>query len=1087
MKSKNKSLFSRFLALMLAFVMTFTMMPATASAAGQSSSREGTGGGTEDPMHYEKTTTLGDDGTYTIRMETYATGTVTTSTNQKPTDIVLVLDVSGSMEEDDFPAGENYVKFSGSNSQAYNNRNNLYVLLDDGKTYAKVTVTRSGRFGNRVYTYHAEGMSDAQSSGSYEEVPKPYNGRLYTLSSQNIARIDALQDAANAFVDATAAKNAEIADPNMQHKISIVKFAGWKNDSIGNNMYRDGGYTYNYSQIVQGLTTVDSSAASSMKNTINNLQAAGATSADYGLQHASTVLGMSNGQIPDDGRNKVVIMFTDGEPNHERDFDDNVAAAAVNEAKDLKDAGVTVYTISVMEGSDPDDTSSDMNSYMNAVSSNYPDAEAGNDWWGNASWDYLTLGTGSNQGYYKVATNASELTDIFKEISNSVGSAAVDLTKESVVRDVLADGFAFPASWSIDTIKEHVSVATADYLGNGNFGEEKAFNEAVININDAKDTIDVSGFDYAANYVVDASADGDVKLNGKKLIITITGIEATDAAVTNAAVPTNKETSGIYEKADSEEAFRTFEVPTTMLTSKSYVLDFAKKVDLTSTDWRQNTVTTLDGDGMNAFASSENSLKETYGNVAQNGNTLAYEPKTTNWDGYDSFYVFGKTSDKDILAASANANGNVWSKVNVIPATSVYYEDDFGYTSEDRDATDIAEGYTTIKYDGNWSIDKEGQASGDTQSSENIVYGTDTSYDNNYGYSDGSATGASKAGAKATFTFTGTGLDIYTSTNSKSGLVLAQIKGQTHGKIYTAIIDNEFKSNGETGLYQIPTISFQNVVRDTYDVTLTVGSDTDGNSTYYLDAIRVYNPIEETDSTVSDAYEEAGEANSKTVELRKKLLDAEDLGTVDGMTEGVAYIDIPTDGDSDHSTADIAEYEERGPKNEVYIEPGKGIAFALAEATYEKVFLGIKAPEGQSSVDITAGNEELLDKAITSATDMYYEITPTDEGYVVIKNTGDNLISITKLRVTGVANTDTQDIELQVTPELMSYAASFSSLPYVDEVEEPDENTGDVDIENPEVPENPSDAEDGKTTIKDVIDSLWDSIWDGFSSWFSRW
>ena len=79
MKSKNKSPFSRFLALMLAFVMTFTMMPATASAAGQSSSREGTGGGTEDPMHYEKTTTLGDDGTYTIRMETYATGTVTTS------------------------------------------------------------------------------------------------------------------------------------------------------------------------------------------------------------------------------------------------------------------------------------------------------------------------------------------------------------------------------------------------------------------------------------------------------------------------------------------------------------------------------------------------------------------------------------------------------------------------------------------------------------------------------------------------------------------------------------------------------------------------------------------------------------------------------------------------------------------------------------------------------------------------------------------------------------------------------------------------------------------------------------------------
>ena len=1094
MKSKNKSPFSRFLALMLAFVMTFTMMPATASAAGQSSSREGTEGGTEDPMHYDKTVTLEDDGTYTIRMETYATGKVTTTKDQTPTDIVLVLDVSGSMDTKDFPSGENYVRFTRTtNERAWDSRDNLYVLLEDG-TYEKVTVSRnwqSSGWGYWRYTYSAEGMTTVTSDRDYGSIPSPYAGHLYTLSSQDISRMEALQNAANAFVDATAEQNSSIENADQKHRISIVKFAGeQERTTTGDDTYYDGGNRYNYSQIVRNLTVVDTQNAQSLKTSINNLKPDGSTAADKGLNRAEAAL-----QSSAEGRNKVVIMFTDGDPNYFSGFDTSVAAETINKAKDLKDDGVTVYTISVMDGANPNDTNGNMNKYMNAVSNNYPDAEAINKR-GSASWNDLALGTGSNQGYYKVADNASQLKDIFEEISNSVGSPSVDLTSAAVVRDVLADGFAFPSDWTEEMIKAHIQVAAADYLGNGQFGSEDTEDASLENINVAineeKDTIDVSGFDYENNYVVDASDDG-VELNGKKLVITITGIEATDAAITNAAVPTNKETSGIYETAKSEEAFRTFDVPTTMLTSKSYVLDFGKKVDLISSDWKQNTVTTLDGDGMNAFASSENSLKETYGNVAQNGNTLTYEPKTTNWDGYDSFYVFGKTSDEDILAASANANGNVWSKVNVIPATSVYYEDDFGYTSEDRDATDIAEGYTTIKYDGNWSIEKEGQASGDTQSSENIVYGTDTSYDNNYGYSDGSATGASKAGAKATFTFTGTGLDIYTSTNNESGLVLAQIKGQTHGKIYTAIIDNEFKSNGKTGLYQIPTISFQNVVRDTYDVTLTVGSDTDGNSTYYLDAIRVYNPIEETDSTVSDAYEEAGEANSKTVELRKKLLDAEDLGTVDGTTEGVAYIDIPTDGDSDHSTADIAEYEERGPKNEVYIEPGKGIAFALAEATYEKVFLGIKAPEGQSSVDITAGNETLLNKDITSATDMYYEIKPTDAGYVVIKNTGNKLISITKLRVTGVADTDTQDIELQVTPELMSYAASFASLPYVDEVENPDENTGDVTIENPEVPETetPSDTETGHNTVEDVItnvvNSLWNSIWNGFSSWFSRW
>lgn len=1087
MKSKNKSPFSRFLALMLAFVMTFTMMPATASAAGQSSSREGTGGGTEDPMHYEKTTTLGDDGTYTIRMETYATGTVTTSTNQKPTDIVLVLDVSGSMEEDDFPAGEDYVRFTGYNSQAYNN-DNLYVLLDDGETYAKVTVSRNWSEWERVYTYQADGMDRATSNGDWGNVPSPYNGRLYTLSSQNITRIDALQDAANAFVDATAAKNAEIADPNMQHKISIVKFAGWKNDSIGNDMYRDGGYTYNYSQIVQELTTVDSSAASSMKNTINNLQAAGATSADYGLEHASTVLGMNNGQIADDGRNKVVIMFTDGDPNHGNGFDGSVAAAAVNEAKDLKDAGVTVYTISVVEGSDPDNTTSDMNKYMNAVSSNYPDAEAGNDWWGNASWGKLTLGTGSNQGYYKVATNASELTDIFKEISNSVGSAAVDLTKESVVRDVLADGFAFPASWSIDTIKEHVSVATADYLGNGNFGEEKAFNEAVININDAKDTIDVSGFDYAANYVVDASADGDVKLNGKKLIITITGIEATDAAVTNAAVPTNKETSGIYESSESPEAFRTFKVPTTILTSKSYVLDFGKEVKLASSDWKQSSVMTLDSDGMNAFSTEDpaTALKETYGDVKtgeNSTNTLIYAPKTTNWNGYDSFYAFGKTSDEDILVASANANGNLWSKINVIPATSVYYEDDFGYTSSGSKE----DGYTTIEYKGDWETATSAGASEEAQSSENIVYGTDSTYNDDLQYSDGSAHYAG-LGATASFTFTGTGLEIYTTTNSESGRVIVQIKGQTTGKIYTAIVDNEFNSI-EGGLYQIPTVFFQDVERDTYDATVTVIGDGEGNNTYYLDAIRVYNPLNGNDPIVSDAYGEANEADAVSEEVRQTLIDASTVdGEITAPIDGTVYIDS-----LEESTSEIGTYVSNGPKNEVYLEAGKSIAFQIDTEYTGQALLGIKAPSGTaSSVDVTYGNDAKDNIPITSATDMYYVIHPTDDGRVVITNKGDALISITKLRLTGVA-AQGDGISLKSTPELMSYAASFTSLSYADNetVEDPDENTGDVDIENPQEPENPSDSETGHDTIKDtignVIDSLWDSIWNGFSSWFGRW
>lgn len=1099
MKSKNKSPFSRFLALMLAFVMTFTMMPATAGAAEQSSSREGTEGGTEDPMHYDKTVTLEDDGTYTIRMETYATGKVTTTKNQTPTDIVLVLDVSGSMDTKDFPSGENYVRFTRTtNEGAWYSRDNLYVLLEDG-TYEKVTVSRnwqSSGWGYWRYTYSAEGMTTVTSDRNNESIPSPYAGRLYTLSSQDISRMEALQNAANAFVDATAEQNSSIENADQKHRISIVKFAGeQERTTTGDDTYSDGGNRYNYSQIVRNLTVVDTQNARSLKTSINNLKPDGSTAADKGLNRAEAAL-----QSSAEGRNKVVIMFTDGEPNYFSGFDTSVAAKTINKAKDLKDDGVTVYTISVMDGANPNDTNGNMNKYMNAVSNNYPDAEAINRR-GNASWNDLALGTGSNQGYYKVADNASQLKDIFEEISNSVGSPSVDLTSAAVVRDVLADGFAFPSDWTEEMIKAHIQVAAADYLGNGQFGSEDTEDASLENINVAineeKDTIDVSGFDYENNYVVDASDDG-VELNGKKLVITITGIEATDAAITNAAVPTNKETSGIYEKADSEEAFRTFEVPTAMLTSKSYVLDFGKKVDLTSSDWKQNTVTTLDGDGMNAFTSSESGLKETYGNVAKNGNSaLTYEPKTTNWNGYDSFYVFGKSSDENVLAATANknGNGNVWSKINVIPATSVYYEDDFGYTSSGSKEN----GYTTIEYTGDWKTATSAGASDEPQSSDNVVYGTDSTYNDDLQYSDGSAHYAG-TGATASFTFTGTGLEIYTSTNSDSGRVIVQIKGQTNGKIYTAIVDNEFTSL-ESGLYQIPTVFFQDVERDTYDATVTVIGDGEGNDTYYLDAIRVYNPLNGEDPIVSAAYADANEADAVSEELRQYLIDA---STVTNEETGETEITEPIDGavyidNLRGSTSEIGEYVSNGPKNEVYLEAGKSVAFQIDTEYTGQVLLGIKAPSGTaSSVDVTYGNNEKDEIPITSATDMYYVIHPTDDGQVVITNTGNALISITKLRLTGVVAQE-NGISLKSTPELMSYAASFASLPYADNeaVENPDENTGNVDIENPEIPgdstnaDTPSDSTTGNSSIKDVItdvvNSLWNSIWNGFSSWFGRW
>ena len=135
------------------------------------------------------------------------------------------------------------------------------------------------------------------------------------------------------------------------------------------------------------------------------------------------------------------------------------------------------------------------------------------------------------------------------------------------------------------------------------------------------------------------------------------------------------------------------------------------------------------------------------------------------------------------------------------------------------------------------------------------------------------------------------------------------------------------------------------------------------------------------------------------------------------------------------------------------------------------------------------------DIAVNSATDMYYEITPDENGNVMIYNSGDAMIAVTKVRVTGVD--DPQNFALMTTSALMSYVESFDSLAYTEETIEPGTAEGDVDIDNPSVPEAPSEPDSGDSgnsghgtvidTIVETVNSLWDSIWNGFSSWLSRW
>lgn len=225
-------------------------------------------------------------------------------------------------------------------------------------------------------------------------------------------RIDALESAASSFIDAIAKQNEGIEGVDRQHKVAIVKFAGKTSNNIGNETYRDGGYTYNYTQVMKDLTDCSGGNVKALKHRIAQITPAGATRADNGLQLAE---GITSGRAD---AKKIVVFFTDGTPTKIDKFDPTVANAAVTAAKNMKDSKATVYTIGIFDGADPSAGIQDSgerkkeNKFMHAVSSNYPNATA---------WD--THGArAENSDYYKSATNADELKKVFDDISQAITS-----------------------------------------------------------------------------------------------------------------------------------------------------------------------------------------------------------------------------------------------------------------------------------------------------------------------------------------------------------------------------------------------------------------------------------------------------------------------------------------------------------------------------------------------------------------------------------------------------------------------------------------------------------------------------------------
>lgn len=451
-------------------------------------------------LETSKTVVKNADGSYTLRLEAYATGATYTTETSKPTDIVLVLDTSGSMGD--------YIPVASKDTVADLDPKyaDYYKWLALGGYAALDMRYQNGKWQYKTVSY------------SYPFYQWVDCGNSWTGNSAGIKKIDALKIAVDGFLNSTAQNGGD-------NRVALVTYAS-------------------------GATTVNdlTDNFTSVKGNVEKLTANGATYADAGMSNAKAIV---EGIPPERDSNKVVIMFTDGEPNHGSGFVPEVANAAIATSKDMKGKGVTVYTVGVMEGANNADTTSDFNRYMNYVSSNYPDAKSM-----DSSGEKYEHPDGGN--YYLTADNLKALEEIFKSISNEVGGASNStLDTSTVLKDIISDSFQFPDGADASSIAVYTANCTAINNGVPTFGADEASGLSASIAADGR-TITVSGFDYSANYVGQNTTTGELHNPGKKLVVEIP-IKVRTGFLGGNNVKTNGADSGVYDKDGS--VVESFPVP----------------------------------------------------------------------------------------------------------------------------------------------------------------------------------------------------------------------------------------------------------------------------------------------------------------------------------------------------------------------------------------------------------------------------------------------------------------------------------------------------------------------------------------------
>ena len=432
--------------------------------------------------------------------------------------------------------------------------------------------------------------------------------------------------------------------------------------------------------------------------------------------------------------------------------------------------------------------------------------------------------------------------------------------------------------------------------------------------------------------------------------------------------------------------------------SKTFVVDFGLPLKITPADFSAELT--------NATLNKVSVTDSAYATITTDAEKNVIYTLNKTIDGEDTITV---AYDGNITVDGKVQSGFVSYTVKVIPASTVYYEDSFATFNNGAGAA----------ADARWSTAGTEQTANqllEVLGDKKNLYGYDKAYENCTTFSMGSAhkvtvtadmaknwaNNADSAWPTATFTFKGTGFDVISLTDNDSGVITCEVKNSKGEKVYSTFINNYYGYKYENGsfvaaangsnnkLYQLPIIKVADQPYDTYTVTLTAAYgeyfDKTGNSQYsfWLDAIRVYDPMGKNYADYNKDREKEG--YPQYFELRDAL----------AKTEAGNYKAVLIEG---KDAAEQTDYRNFGPNHEVYLAKDQTLAFKL-DGDWNKIAtvqLGLKAVDGAATY--TIGNA--ADKKVNTATDMYYDITESAKsGTILIRNTGDAILSLTNVKVT---------------------------------------------------------------------------------------